>query len=193
MRRHLLAGAAALALTMPAALAAQQKPPTPPPPTVTVTPRPVVQPPPPPPAAPTPDGRSQKVGHNVRVDVTFTEQRTDGPVQPKTVTVTTNDRQWGRVRSSVHTAGYGASPLNVDARPEVQSDGRVLLSLNLEYGEKRVPQGQDVQQGQVIETTLNESVTVALESGKPLTITQSADPMSDRKVTVEVKATVLRN
>jgi hypothetical protein len=30
-----------------------------------------------------------------------------------------------------------------------------------------------------------------LENGKPLLVTQSADPISDRKVTVEVKATIV--
>ena len=149
--------------------------------------------PPPPPAAPAPDGRNRRVGPNVRVEVMFSEQRSDSPAAPKTVTITTNDGQWGRVRSSVTTAGYGASPLNVDARPEVLADGRVLLSVNIEYGEKRVPAGKEVQPGQIIEATLNESVTLLLESGKGLAVTQSADPMSDRKVSVEVKATVLRN
>ena len=103
--------------------------------------------PPPPPAAPTPDGRNRKVGPNVKVEVMFSEQRSDTPATPKTVTITTNDGQWGRVRSSVNTPGYGASPLNVDARPEVLADGRVLLSVNIEYGEKRVPAGKDVQPG----------------------------------------------
>lgn len=172
-----------------------QKPPPPPPApgddtrVVTVT----TKAPPPPPAAPTPDGRNRKVGPNVRVEVTFSEQRSDAPAIPKTVTLTTNDGQWGRVRSSVSTAGYSDSPLNVDARPEVLPDGRVLLNLNIEYAEKRVPEGKPVQPGQVIATTLNESVTLLLESGKGLAVTQSADPMSDRKVTVEVKATILRN
>ena len=133
------------------------------------------------------------VGPNVKVEVTFSEQRADGPATPKTVTITTNDGQWGRVRSSVNTAGYGASPLHVDARPEVLADGRVLLSVNIEYGEKRVPTGKEVQPGQVIEVSLNESVTLLLESGKGLAVTQSADPMSDRKVSVDVKATVLKN
>jgi hypothetical protein len=149
--------------------------------------------PPPPPAAPTPDGRNRKVGPNVKVEVTFNEQRSDSPAVPKTVTLTTNDGQWGRVRSTVNTAGYGSSPLNVDARPEVLADGRVLLQVNIEYGEKRVPAGKEVQPGQIIEATLNESVTLLLESGKGLAVTQSADPMSDRKVSVEVKATVLKN
>ena len=73
------------------------------------------------------------------------------------------------------------------------ADGRVLLRVNIEYGEKRVPTGKDVQPGQITEATLNESVTLLLESGKGLAVTQSADPMSDRKVSVEVKATVLKN
>jgi hypothetical protein len=149
--------------------------------------------PPPPPPAPTPDGRNRKVGPNVRVEVMFSEQRSDTPAAPKTVTLTTNDGQWGRVRSSVNTSGYGSSPLNVDARPEVLPDGRVLLQMNIEYGEKRVPEGKQVQPGQIVEATLNESVTLLLESGKGLAVTQSADPMSDRKVSVEVKATVLKN
>ena len=149
--------------------------------------------PPPPPAAPTPDGRNRKVGPNVRVEVMFSEQRSDTPAVPKTVTLTTNDGQWGRVRSTVIASGYGASPLNVDARPEVLADGRVLLQVNIEYGEKRVPEGKAVQPGQIIEATLNESVTLLLDSGKGLAVTQSADPMSDRKVSVEVKATILRN
>lgn len=172
-----------------------QKPPQPPPPPPadTATAETNRKAPPPPPPAPTPDGRNRKVGPNVRVEVMFSEQRSDAPAVPKTVTITTNDGQWGRVRSSVNTVGYGASPLNVDARPEVLADGRVLLSVNIEYGEKRVPAGKDVQPGQIIEATLNESVTLLLESGKGLAVTQSADPMSDRKVSVEVKATILKN
>ncbi len=173
----------------------EQKPPPPPaaPPPDAAPASTTRKAPPPPPAAPTPDGRNRRVGPNVRVEVTFNDQRSGDPAIPKTVTLTTNDGQWGRVRSSVSTFNYGDSPLNVDARPEVLADGRVLLNVNIEYGEKRVPEGKPVQQGQVIATTLNESVTLLLESGKGLAVTQSADPMSDRKVSVEVKATILKN
>jgi len=183
-----------LVVVMTSFTVAQKPPPPPPaPPADTVSPDTTRKAPPPPPAAPTPDGRNRKVGPNVRIEVTFSEQRSDSPAMPKTVTVTTNDGQWGRVRSSVNTVGYGSSPLNVDARPEVLPDGRVLLAVNIEYGEKRVPEGKQVQPGQIIEATLNESVTLLLESGKGLAVTQSADPMSDRKVSVEVKATILKN
>ena len=170
------------------ALGAGQKPPAPPPPPAD----PVSVGPDAPPPPPAPGGRARKIGPNVRVEVTFSEQRAEGVIPPKTVTVTTNDGHWGRVRSTV-VSGLVNSPLNVDARPEMQPDGRVLLSLNLEYGESRVPEGQTPKFGQAVASTLNESVTVLLETGEALTVTQSADPMSDRKVTVDVKATVLRN
>jgi hypothetical protein len=39
---------------------------------------------------------------------------------------------------------------------------------------------------------INQSQTVILQSGKPLVVSQAADPISDRKVLVEVKATVLK-
>jgi hypothetical protein len=39
---------------------------------------------------------------------------------------------------------------------------------------------------------VNQSQTVILQSGKPLIVSQAADPISDRKVVIEVKATVLK-
>lgn len=200
-RRHVLAGVMTLTLTMPAVLAGQQKPPAPPPAPPAGGSKVGADAPPPPPQQPTRDGRPRPLGPNVRVEVTFTEQRSDTAVQPKTVTVTTGDGHWGRVRSQAHSSGFGASPLNVDVRPEVQPDGRVQLALNIEYADRRITEPKPVAAGPipvapapiVTDVNLSQSVTVVLESGKPLTITQSADPMSDRKVTVEVKATILRN
>lgn len=218
MRMRIVTGvvmAAVIGLSNPnvaAALAsadepATQKPPAPPPAPPPTGPPPGADAPPPPPSAPTRDGRARKTGPNVRVEVTFTEQRSDAPTQPKTVTVTTSDGHWGRVRAQAHSTGVGGSPLNVDARPELQPDGRLLLALTLEYGDKRVSQSPEtsgdktvpqpvgtpvVLQNHVTDVTINQSVTVILDSGKPLVVSQAADPMSDRKVTVEVKATILR-
>lgn len=173
---------------------ATQKPPAPPPAPPATGVKPGADAPPPPPPAPAeiyaPAPPKKKPGPNVRIEVTFTEQRSDTPAQPKTVTVTTGDGHWGRVRSQAHSSQVGGTPLNVDARPELQSDGRILMSLTLEYAEKRVR--REEAPGEITDVTMNQSVTVVLESGKPLVITQAADPVSDRKVTVEVKATVLR-
>ena len=37
-----------------------------------------------------------------------------------------------------------------------------------------------------------ESLALILDSGKPMLVTQSADPVGDRQVMVEVKATILK-
>jgi hypothetical protein len=39
---------------------------------------------------------------------------------------------------------------------------------------------------------IHESLSVVLQDGKPLLVSQSADPTTDRKVTVELMATVLK-
>jgi hypothetical protein len=43
-----------------------------------------------------------------------------------------------------------------------------------------------------MKTVMHDSVSLILESAKPMIAAQSADPIGDRQVTVEVKATVLR-
>ena len=184
---------AGITSTVVAASDAQKPPPPPPAPPADTAPATANRKaPPPPPAAPTPDGRNRKVGPNVKVEVTFSEQRSDGPATPKTVTITTNDGQWGRVRSSVNTATYGVSPLHVDARPEVLADGRVLLSVNIDTARSVCRrQGSPARTGH--RGVPQRVGHVLLESGKGLAVTQSADPMSDRKVSVEVKATILKN
>ena len=46
--------------------------------------------------------------------------------------------------------------------------------------------------GTVVKTSTNESVALVLDDGKPVVAAQSADPITDRRVSVEVKATILR-
>jgi hypothetical protein len=41
-------------------------------------------------------------------------------------------------------------------------------------------------------TNLNEQITLILVPGKPMTISQAADPVSDRRITVELTATILK-
>ena len=77
--------------------------------------------------------------------------------------------------------------LNVDASPVVQADGSVLLDLTLEYIPR--PQGAENTAG---EATLNERMSVTLESGKPMVISRAADPAGNRKINVEVTATVMK-
>ena len=97
----------------------------------------------------------------------------------------------GPIRSEITSRIYGGAPLNVDARPTVTQDGRISLELTIEYRAWPEPRSRS-ELRQIVQVSINESLTALLENGKPLLVTQSAEPISDRKVTVEVKATVLK-
>jgi hypothetical protein len=124
---------------------------------------------------------------NVQVELTLTDQRGSAPAEKKTVNMIVASGNWGKIRNTAASMGPLKVGLNVDARPLVSSDGLVQLELTLYY---YPPQGKP--DAPVLQTELNQSMTIILQSGKPMLISQSADPASDRKVTVEVKATILK-
>ena len=117
---------------------------------------------------------------NIRIELTIVDQRSDAAGSPKTVTMLIEDRQSGRIRT-----GRGNMSLNVDGRPEILREGRIRVNLSLEYA----PQdGSD----RAVPAPIQESVTALLEDGKALVVSQSADPSGDRKVRLEVKATIVK-
>jgi hypothetical protein len=118
---------------------------------------------------------------NIKLDLSITDQRGDSATAPKIVTMIVADRENGRIRTF-----RGNMSLNVDARPDIPRDGRVRVALTLEYR----PTAAENERGDP--PIISESLTVFLEDGKALVVSQSADPTSDRKVRVELKATVMR-
>lgn len=120
---------------------------------------------------------------NVRVELTVTDTVGAGAPQKKTVSMLIADGQMGRIRAQ---SGAPVDPtLNVDATPHLMGD-RVRLQVSLEY-HPPLP-GADAKRV----ARVTEFGTVLLDSGKPMMISQSADPAIDRKVTVEVTATILK-
>jgi hypothetical protein len=132
---------------------------------------------------------------NVRVEITITDQRGDGPPIVKTVTKTVADRTWGRIRTNAEVAtkfGFRQVVLNVDTFPRVLpshiAQNKLRVDLTIDY--RPVAGEADSEKGST--PVVNETLTVILEDGKPMVISQSADPATDRKVKVEAKATILR-
>jgi hypothetical protein len=130
---------------------------------------------------------------NVRVELTITDQR--GEVAPitKTVSMIASDRSWSRIRTSgdVRTpTGFRQVILNVDVRPVLlaKESNRARVELTIEYR----PVAAEAESEKSTTPNINESLSVILEDGKPMLISQSADPVTDRKVKVEVKATILK-
>jgi hypothetical protein len=148
------------------------------------------------PTASTPRREGQPL--NIKIDFTITDQRGGAPAIKRTVTVMVADAHTGSIRSQSAVFQVGDVPLNIDASPALLTDGKIRLGFNLQYdwpAPLEAPATNPNQQpprGTVIKTQLHDSVTLILESGKPMVAAQSADPIGDRQVTVEVKATVLR-
>lgn len=128
---------------------------------------------------------------NVRVELTITEEVGSAAPAKKQVSLTVADRQNSFVRSGGDVRvgdRYRTVNINVDARPTILRDGQVRLEVTLEYR----PQATGSATGEPALWGISERVGVVLESGKPLIISQAFDPTSDRRMTVELKATILK-
>lgn len=117
---------------------------------------------------------------NIRIEVTITDQRGDAQATPKTMMLLVEDSQSGRIRT-----GRGNGVLNLDVRPQIVREGRVRLLVSLEF----TPQEATDRPPQA---PISESMIAIVDDGKSFVLSQSADPASDRKVRIEVKATILR-
>jgi hypothetical protein len=134
---------------------------------------------------------------NVKVDVTITDQRGNAAAIKRTVSVVVADGRNGMIRSQSSVYAVGDVPLNIDVEPTILSDSKIRVGFNLQYDwpapfETPADKARELPRGTVIKTALHDNVALILESGKPMIAAQSADPIGDRQVTVEVKATVLR-
>jgi hypothetical protein len=154
---------------------------------------PPLPPPAPPPPPSTPAARRENQSTNVRIEVTVTDQRPGAAPITKTVSIVTGDGLNGSVRSQTtyQTGGApGTAPFNVDAWPVILADGKVHVRLTVQYDV--VPPPGPTDGVRLLGTSIRDSVALILETGKPMVSIQSTDPVSDRKVSVEVKATVLK-
>jgi hypothetical protein len=141
---------------------------------------------------------------NVKVELTISDQTGNGPVEKKTVSLIAAEESWGKIRTQATARvpeGAGAMPvgLNVDARPFLTRTGSIQLELTVAYNPldatsaaKAAGYVNPAELKQLRPTELNQSMTVVLQSGKPMVISQAADPISDRKMIVEVVATILK-
>lgn len=128
---------------------------------------------------------------NVQIELTITDQTGAEKPEKKMVSMIVSSGNWGKIRSAGSVRPIGDAPygvdLGVDARPFVSVDGPIQVELTLNYAP---PPSAENAKGRP--TGVNQSLTVVLQSGKPLVVSQAADPLNDRKIVVEVKATVLK-
>jgi hypothetical protein len=134
---------------------------------------------------------------NVRMELTITDQVGTAEPYKKVVTLIVADRQRGFVRSrgDLRTGDnrWRTLSINVDARPQMIRDtSLVRLELGLEYQPQPIVGAGATNVAEPGSWVMNEQVGVVLESGKPLVVSQAFDPTSDRRISVELKATILK-
>lgn len=125
---------------------------------------------------------------NVRLDLTISDSAGGGEPTKRTVTVIVADRHVGFIRASGTQTLHGRSvgvQLNVDARPHILPNGKVRVGITLQYA----PAPTDPA---VAVSGLNQQFTLILEPGKPFLMSEAADPLSNRKMTVEGRVTILK-
>ena len=130
---------------------------------------------------------------NVKIDVTISDQTGNGPVEKKLLSVIAAEETWGKIRTQAAArmgdGGFQHVALNVDARPWLTATGAIQLELTVAYN----PLGAGAKDtAQARPTELNQSMTIVLENGKPMLVSQAADPIMDRRIVVEVVAAILK-
>jgi hypothetical protein len=120
---------------------------------------------------------AQYTWQNIKLDLTITDTGSTGAPVRKVLVLHIADGRNGQVRSQGEQG-----LINVDARPQVRPDGKtILLQLTVEYR----PDARG--------TLFTESLSTMVVDGKPLVLSQTVDPSGDRKVSVEVVATIQKN
>ena len=118
---------------------------------------------------------------NVRFEIVIAEAGVPKP-STKTVSLTVND---GGGSGSVRNGAASAS-LNVDVRGVQQFEGgAVRAAINVEY-QPYVPEAT------AASGSIQSSITSMFQDGRRIQILQTADPLSDRRTTIEVTMTVLK-
>lgn len=132
---------------------------------------------------------------NVRLELTITDQTGSGQPIKKLISLLLAERGSGRVRSQgmvyiPRPEGQARVPsypveLNADANIMRIDGERVRVGISVEYAPAAPDGGNPEQRG----SPLNQTVDVVLENGKATVIVEAADPLTDRKVTLQATAT----
>ncbi len=131
----------------------------------------------------------------MKVELNITEDGGAGAPIKKSVTAVVADgyngfvRQQGIAQES-QRAAIRSVPLNLDAFPVILPNGKIRLTCSIQYTSSGTAGSAPVE-GRT-GTDIKQSLVLNLESGKPLVISQGTDPIGERRVTVEVTATILK-
>jgi hypothetical protein len=161
----------------------------------------------PPPQQRIPPLPATAVPQDIKLDVTITDQA--GTTRPitKTVSMVVADREAGSIESETRMPfpprprradapvqnvpegwDWQNLPLNVHIWPTIMADGHVRVKLTLSY--RTAGAASTAADAPMSTAVVTKNLIAVVTDGKPLVVSTSADAATDRKVTVEVKATI---
>jgi hypothetical protein len=123
---------------------------------------------------------------NVRYEIVIREVGSASK-SAKSVTVTIALADPSSIRAQGTSAGRGNNPLALDITPLVIRDGKIRTRISFEYT-PAPPEGSQGPPPFFTRQTLN----LWLDNGKPMVVSEAEDPISDRRFTVSVTATIQR-
>lgn len=142
-----------------------------------------------PPSAPSlnlPSSQLVPAATNIKLTLAITDSFTGTPVT-KEMSVLMMQRNGGMIRTTGAHATHGY--MNVDAVATAYLNGVVSVKLTFDYQAATLTEGP---LAGARPPTIGESLTVVLQDGIPLTVSESADPGTDRRVTVTLTAAILK-
>ncbi len=130
------------------------------------------------PAPPQPDESGQTI--NIRLDVSVIDETVQGAARPKSLMVMLVDRALGQTR-----AAFQDRTIAVDARPTMV-DGRIRVNLTIQSDHFR--ENSEVPRDPTL--SWRNSFSLLLENAKPMVALETMDAATQRKMSIEVKATI---
>ena len=130
---------------------------------------------------------------NIKLDLAITDTFAGAPAK-KTVSMIIRTNQGGRIRTANVLKGTEVK-LNVDAMASahrVNPTGPYYITVQVTFEYTPAHTTSEDPSSRPTPAQLHESLDVVLLDGKPLVVSQSADPVTERRVTVELTATILK-
>jgi hypothetical protein len=117
---------------------------------------------------------------NIRFEVVVFDKGGDQPAR-KVVTLLAAVGETSMVRAERNGR---ANPLGVDVTPSSLQGGKIMTRFGISYVPPSTANESRLE--------INQNATLWMETGKPTVISEATDPISDRRIIVEVTATILK-
>jgi hypothetical protein len=123
---------------------------------------------------------------NIQLAITLTDKVDGKTVSEEPVHMLLADRMLGRLRRHLPAnAALGSKSLEVDVTPEIVGP-RVKISMTVNYNSGSPDETRD----KIAPTQFVETISTYLDVGKPTTIVETAGDTANRRVTLQVTATI---